>query len=58
MFSTAALRSSILGRMIPRSFRWFDYRRNSGMAPMRRDIAVAKLQALGAGAALAGERFG
>jgi 5-methyltetrahydropteroyltriglutamate--homocysteine methyltransferase len=31
---------------------------NCGMAPMRRDIAVAKLQALGAGAALARQRFG
>jgi 5-methyltetrahydropteroyltriglutamate--homocysteine methyltransferase len=31
---------------------------NCGMAPMRRDIAVAKLQALGAGAALARRRFG
>jgi 5-methyltetrahydropteroyltriglutamate--homocysteine methyltransferase len=31
---------------------------NCGMAPMRRDIAVAKLQALGAGAALARDRFG
>jgi 5-methyltetrahydropteroyltriglutamate--homocysteine methyltransferase len=31
---------------------------NCGMAPMRRDIAVAKLQALGAGAALARKRFG
>lgn len=30
---------------------------NCGMAPMSRDIAVAKLQALGAGAALARERF-
>ena len=30
---------------------------NCGMAPMARDIAVAKLQALGAGAALARERF-
>jgi 5-methyltetrahydropteroyltriglutamate--homocysteine methyltransferase len=31
---------------------------NCGMAPMGRDIAVAKLQALGAGAALARRRFG
>jgi 5-methyltetrahydropteroyltriglutamate--homocysteine methyltransferase len=31
---------------------------NCGMAPMRRDIAVAKLAALGAGARLARERFG
>jgi len=31
---------------------------NCGMAPMRRDIAEAKLQALGAGAKLARERFG
>ena len=31
---------------------------NCGMAPMRRDIAVAKLIALGAGARLARERFG
>lgn len=31
---------------------------NCGMAPMRRDIALAKLNALGAGAALARERFG
>jgi 5-methyltetrahydropteroyltriglutamate--homocysteine methyltransferase len=31
---------------------------NCGMAPMRRDIAVAKLMALGAGAKLARERFG
>jgi 5-methyltetrahydropteroyltriglutamate--homocysteine methyltransferase len=30
---------------------------NCGMAPMRRDIAAAKLAALGAGAALARERF-
>jgi 5-methyltetrahydropteroyltriglutamate--homocysteine methyltransferase len=30
---------------------------NCGMAPMRRDIAVAKLHALGAGAALARRRF-
>src|SRR5262245_57025756 len=30
---------------------------NCGMAPMRRDIAVAKLQALGAGAALARKQF-
>jgi len=30
---------------------------NCGMAPMRRDIAEAKLKALGAGAALARERF-
>jgi hypothetical protein len=28
------------------------------MAPMRRDIAMAKLAALGAGAALARRRFG
>ncbi|MBV9969712.1 MAG: methionine synthase [Xanthobacteraceae bacterium] len=31
---------------------------NCGMAPMRRDIALAKLHALGAGARLARERFG
>jgi 5-methyltetrahydropteroyltriglutamate--homocysteine methyltransferase len=31
---------------------------NCGMAPMRRDIAAAKLMALGAGAALARERHG
>jgi 5-methyltetrahydropteroyltriglutamate--homocysteine methyltransferase len=31
---------------------------NCGMAPMRRDIAFAKLEALGKGAALARERFG
>jgi 5-methyltetrahydropteroyltriglutamate--homocysteine methyltransferase len=31
---------------------------NCGMAPMRRDIAEAKLNALGAGATLARERFG
>jgi 5-methyltetrahydropteroyltriglutamate--homocysteine methyltransferase len=31
---------------------------NCGMAPMRRDIAVAKLNALGAGAKLARERWG
>ncbi len=31
---------------------------NCGMAPMRRDIAEAKLMALGQGAALARERFG
>ena len=31
---------------------------NCGMAPMRRDIAEAKLRALGAGAALARQRFG
>jgi 5-methyltetrahydropteroyltriglutamate--homocysteine methyltransferase len=31
---------------------------NCGMAPMRRDIAYAKLRALGAGAALARSRFG
>ncbi len=31
---------------------------NCGMAPMRRDIAAAKLTALGAGAKLARERFG
>ena len=30
---------------------------NCGMAPMARDVAVAKLRALGAGAALARERF-
>jgi 5-methyltetrahydropteroyltriglutamate--homocysteine methyltransferase len=30
---------------------------NCGMAPMRRDIAMAKLQALGAGAELARQRF-
>jgi 5-methyltetrahydropteroyltriglutamate--homocysteine methyltransferase len=31
---------------------------NCGMAPMRRDIALAKIQALGHGAALARKRFG
>ena len=31
---------------------------NCGMAPMHRDIAEAKLMALGAGAKLARERFG
>jgi 5-methyltetrahydropteroyltriglutamate--homocysteine methyltransferase len=31
---------------------------NCGMAPMRRDIAVAKLRALGAGAELARRKFG
>ena len=31
---------------------------NCGMAPMRRDIAAAKLDALGKGAALARERYG
>jgi 5-methyltetrahydropteroyltriglutamate--homocysteine methyltransferase len=31
---------------------------NCGMAPMRRDIAVAKLTALGQGAVLARKRFG
>ena len=31
---------------------------NCGMAPMRRDIAEAKLKALGAGAALARQKFG
>ena len=31
---------------------------NCGMAPMRRDIALAKLRALGAGAALARRRYG
>src|SRR6201997_2851144 len=31
---------------------------NCGMAPMRRDIAAAKLQALGRGAALARKKFG
>jgi 5-methyltetrahydropteroyltriglutamate--homocysteine methyltransferase len=31
---------------------------NCGMAPMRRDVAFAKLEALGKGAALARERFG
>ena len=31
---------------------------NCGMAPMRRDIAAAKLVALGRGAALARQRFG
>jgi 5-methyltetrahydropteroyltriglutamate--homocysteine methyltransferase len=31
---------------------------NCGMAPMRRDIAAAKLAALGAGAALARQKFG
>jgi 5-methyltetrahydropteroyltriglutamate--homocysteine methyltransferase len=31
---------------------------NCGMAPMRRDIATAKLGALGRGAELARKRFG
>jgi 5-methyltetrahydropteroyltriglutamate--homocysteine methyltransferase len=31
---------------------------NCGMAPMRRDIAEAKLKALGAGAVLARQKFG
>jgi 5-methyltetrahydropteroyltriglutamate--homocysteine methyltransferase len=31
---------------------------NCGMAPMRRDVAAAKLVALGRGAALARQRFG
>ena len=31
---------------------------NCGMAPMQRDIAAAKLDALGKGAALARERYG
>ena len=31
---------------------------NCGMAPMRRDIAVAKLKALGKGAELARKKFG
>ena len=31
---------------------------NCGMAPMHRDIAAAKLAALGAGAALARQKFG
>jgi len=31
---------------------------NCGMAPMRRDIAEAKLKALGAGAALARQQYG
>jgi len=31
---------------------------NCGMAPMRRDIAVAKLKVLGDGAALARKRWG
>jgi 5-methyltetrahydropteroyltriglutamate--homocysteine methyltransferase len=31
---------------------------NCGMAPMRRDIAAAKLAALGQGAALARQRWG
>jgi len=31
---------------------------NCGMAPMQREIAIAKLKALGAGAALARERYG
>jgi 5-methyltetrahydropteroyltriglutamate--homocysteine methyltransferase len=30
---------------------------NCGMAPMRRDVALAKLEALAAGAALARKRF-
>jgi 5-methyltetrahydropteroyltriglutamate--homocysteine methyltransferase len=31
---------------------------NCGMAPMQRDIAIAKLDALGRGAALTRQRFG
>jgi 5-methyltetrahydropteroyltriglutamate--homocysteine methyltransferase len=31
---------------------------NCGMAPMHREVAMAKLSALGAGAALARQRFG
>jgi len=31
---------------------------NCGMAPMRRDIAAAKLMALGQGVALARKKFG
>jgi 5-methyltetrahydropteroyltriglutamate--homocysteine methyltransferase len=31
---------------------------NCGMAPMHRDIATAKLEALGKGAMLAREKFG
>jgi 5-methyltetrahydropteroyltriglutamate--homocysteine methyltransferase len=31
---------------------------NCGMAPMRRDIAAAKLEALGKGAELARKKFG
>jgi 5-methyltetrahydropteroyltriglutamate--homocysteine methyltransferase len=31
---------------------------NCGMAPMRRDVAAKKLEALAKGAALARERFG
>jgi 5-methyltetrahydropteroyltriglutamate--homocysteine methyltransferase len=31
---------------------------NCGMAPMRREVAVGKLNALGAGAALARKKFG
>jgi 5-methyltetrahydropteroyltriglutamate--homocysteine methyltransferase len=31
---------------------------NCGMAPMRRDIAAAKLEALGQGARLARDKFG
>jgi 5-methyltetrahydropteroyltriglutamate--homocysteine methyltransferase len=31
---------------------------NCGMAPMQRDVAIAKLDALGRGAALARKRFG
>jgi 5-methyltetrahydropteroyltriglutamate--homocysteine methyltransferase len=31
---------------------------NCGMAPMRRDIAIAKLDALGRGVELARKRFG
>jgi 5-methyltetrahydropteroyltriglutamate--homocysteine methyltransferase len=31
---------------------------NCGLAPMRRDIATAKLKALGDGARLARDRFG
>ena len=31
---------------------------NCGMAPMQRDVAEAKLKALGAGAALARQKFG
>jgi 5-methyltetrahydropteroyltriglutamate--homocysteine methyltransferase len=31
---------------------------NCGMAPMHRDVAEAKIRALGAGAALARKKFG
>jgi 5-methyltetrahydropteroyltriglutamate--homocysteine methyltransferase len=48
---------------IGRALKWVPKERfiactNCGMAPMNRDIALAKLAALGAGAALARERHG